>query len=157
MAPLHFFHHPTGQKQAFIRSNRAFASCMLHVALALVLLGMLSACTAALPDLGSNEVRRQKSVDDLIVTLDTLRDPHINQTQTFRVTLISRSGQAIDGADVHLKLDRSDTDLVATPKGQGQYEAVSVYNVTGDWQVTIVAQIDGVERRAKFQVAVSEA
>jgi hypothetical protein len=124
------------------------------------LLLCLGACGRELPALAPDQVRAQQTVDGLTVTLDTARDPRVNEAQRFSITLTDRAGRPVDGADIYLDLEMAMICLgakpVAEPQGAGQYWARSVYPMAGDWEVTVVVEDQVGERRATFAIPVAE-
>jgi len=134
----------------------------------LALLAVLAAAMIAgacgggsLPPLAPDQVRAQQTVNGMTITLDTQRDPQINQPQRFRVTLTDRLGRPLDGANVYLDLDMnmiclSGAQPLATPVGPGQYEARSVYQMAGEWEITVYAQVNGELRQALFRIHVAD-
>ena len=134
----------------------------------LALLAVLAAAMIAgacgggsLPPLAPDQVRAQQTVNGMTITLDTQRDPQINQPQRFRVTLTDRLGRPLDGANVYLDLDMnmiclSGAQPLATPVGPGQYEARSVYQMAGEWEITVYARVNGELRQALFRIHVAD-
>ncbi len=122
---------------------------------------VLSACGGGLPALAGDQVRAQQTVDGVTITLDTQREPRVNQPQRFRVTLTDRLGRPLDGAEVYLDLDMdmlclSGARPIATPRGPGQYEARSVYQMAGEWEVTVYTELQGQQRQALFRIKVAD-
>ncbi len=131
------------------------------IPLAALLALVLSACGNGLPALAHDQVRAQQTVDGVTITLDTQRDPRVNQPQRFRVTLTDRLGRPLDGAEVYLDLDMdmlclSGARPLATPSGPGQYELRSVYQMAGEWEVTVYAELQGQQRQALFRISVAD-
>lgn len=129
---------------------------------AMTLALLASACGGgSLPPLAPDQVRAQQTVNGITITLDTQRDPRINQPQRFRVTLTDRLGRPLDGASVYLDLDMnmiclSGAQPLATPVGPGQYEARSIYQMAGEWEVTVYARVNGELRQALFRINVAD-
>lgn len=123
---------------------------------------IVGACgPGSLPPLAPDQVRARQTVNGITFTLDTQRDPQINQPQRFRITLTDRLGRPLDGANVYLDLDMnmiclSGAQPLATPVGPGQYEARSVYQMAGDWEITVYAQVNGELRQALFRIHVAD-
>jgi nitrogen fixation protein FixH len=133
------------------------------LAAALLALGLLGlAGCVALPALAPDQERRQQRVEGLTVTLDTLREPLVNQTQPFRVTLSDESGRPVEGAQVFVDLEM---DMICIGQGTriadevspGRYEATSVYPMAGEWRVNVIVRLGDEERKAPFAVTVAEA
>ncbi|MGB9634219.1 MAG: hypothetical protein ACPL8I_12870, partial [Chloroflexaceae bacterium] len=62
---------------------------------------------------------------------------------------------------VYLDLDMnmiclSGAQPLATPVGPGQYEARSVYQMAGEWEITVYAQVNGELRQALFRIHVAD-
>lgn len=129
---------------------------------AFCLLPLLLAACDALPALAPGYERRQQTLDEgVTITLDSPGEPIVEETQRLRITLTDQRGRPIDGADVYVDLDMemlclSGAAPAAEPIGAGQYEALAVYLMPGDWDVAVIARIDGVDRRAVFSITVSE-
>lgn len=131
------------------------------ILLATLLALVLGACGGGLPALTRDQVRAQQTVDGITITLDTQRDPRVNQTQLFRVTLTDRLGRPLDGAMVYLDLDMdmlclSGARPIAMPSGPGQYEVRSVYQMAGEWEVTVYTELRGQQRQALFRISVAD-
>lgn len=131
------------------------------IPLAALLALVLSACGGGLQALAGDQVRAQQTVDGVTITLDTQRDPRVNQPQRFRVTLTDRLGRPLDGAEVYLDLDMdmlclSGARPIAIPRGPGQYEARSVYQMAGEWEVTVYTELQGQQRQALFRIRVAD-
>ncbi|MGQ9927064.1 MAG: FixH family protein [Chloroflexaceae bacterium] len=157
-------HHPVADRLL----NQGRWSPARGLRRALVLLAALAAAMIAsacgvggLPPLAPDQVRAQQTVNGMTITLDTQRDPQINQPQRFRVTLTDRLGRPLDGANVYLDLDMnmiclSGAQPLAIPVGPGQYEARSVYQMAGEWEITVYAQVNGELRQALFRIHVAD-
>lgn len=131
-------------------------------AILLVLVGALAGCGNGLPALAPDQERRQQKLDGLTVTLDSVRAPEVNQAQRFQITLTDQWGRPVEGAEVYLDLEMNMLCLsgaapIADVVGPGQYAAQSVYQMPGDWQVTVIARIANEEHRAEFAIPVVEA
>lgn len=129
----------------------------------LLALGLLAlAGCVALPNLAPDQERREQRVEGLTVTLDTLREPRVNETQPFRVTLHDEAGQPVEGAQVFVDLEMDMICIgqgtrIADEVGDGSYEASSVYPMAGEWRVNVVVRTGGEERTAPFPVTVRDA
>lgn len=129
---------------------------------AFCLLPVLLAACGAVPALAPGYERRQQALDGgVTITLDSPRGPAVDETQRLRITLTDQRGRPIDGADVSVDLDMDMICLSgaapgAEPLGAGQYEALAVYLMPGDWEVSVIARIAEVERRAVFSIAVGD-
>jgi hypothetical protein len=126
-----------------------------------LLLALLGGCGGGLPGVGPDEERRQATVDGVTITLDTRREPLVNEAQPFTVTLTDRLGRPIDGADVALDLDMEMLCLggaapIADPAGRGRYTLTSAYQMAGDWSVTVEARVGEARHKAAFTIAVAD-
>jgi len=124
-------------------------------ALALLLaLAVLAGCGAAAPA----ATRQEQVVDGITIGLEAVDKARINTAQTFVVSLSDASGP-IDGASVYLDLTMTQMPMgtnrpVATPLGGGRYRAEAAYTMTGPWEVTVFAEVDGVTHQAIFDLSV---
>lgn len=125
-----------------------------HLWLSLVLVCALASC-------GSTPTTspQQQVVDGITIELSAVAQPRLNEAQEFRIGLRDAAGQPITDAQVYLVLDMPAMPMgtnqpIATPTGDGSYLAQSAYTMTGDWILTVVAKVDGVEHRASFTRAV---
>jgi hypothetical protein len=117
---------------------------------------LLAACGAAPAPL-----REEQLVDGVVVGLEASASPPLNASQELIVTLADEDGRPIDGADVYLDLTMLAMPMgtnrpEAEPLGEGRYRARTAYTMTGDWEITVVADVAGAERRAVFRRTVSE-
>jgi nitrogen fixation protein FixH len=123
-----------------------------RMVLAIALL-CLSACAGRPGISGRGE---QQSVDGLTITLRATDTPKLLESQEFLITLTDAQGKAVDGALVYLDLDMP-TDSMGTNQpladglGNGSYRATTVYTMSGEWLVTVVARVEGKEYRAIFK------
>jgi protocatechuate 3,4-dioxygenase beta subunit len=132
----------------------------LALALALLCAIALGSC-GALPPLGQDQERRQQTVDGLTVTLDTAREPQVNQALPVRITLTDADERPVEGAAVYLDLTMDmicigGGDPIASADEPGQYAVTTVLPMAGDWEVTVVVESGGSERRAPFIIPVEE-
>lgn len=116
----------------------------------LALLTLLAACSS-----GPATVRQEQTVDGITIGLEAPDKPKVNEAQTFTVTLADAQGKPIDGASVYLDLvmpamPMGSNQPVATGQGNGRYQVTSAYTMGGSWEVTVVAEVAGVEHRAVF-------
>lgn len=133
---------------------------MLPRSLLLLLAALLAltACAAQPPA----PTRQEQTIDGLTIGLEAPTTPKLNAAQDLVVTLADAQGQPVDGASVYLDLTMPAMPMgtnapIAQPLGQGRYSAANVVmNMTGDWEITVVAEVDGVERSAVFTRAVVE-
>lgn len=117
----------------------------------------LAACAAA-----PAPTRQEQTVEGLTIGLEAPETPRLNAAQELVVTLSDAQGSPVDGATVYLDLTMPAMPMgtnapIAQPLGQGRYSAPNVVmNMTGDWEIAVVAEVDGVERRAVFTRVVVE-
>jgi nitrogen fixation protein FixH len=136
--------------------SRPFArGYQLTASLLLLLLGACGLMRPAAPFL------QQQQVNDLSITLETNADPQLNLPYRFTVTLSDAAGQPVDSHDVYLDLDMPAMPMganrpIAEPEAPGRYSATTAYTMTGDWEITVVASVDGVEHRATFFLTVAD-
>lgn len=128
-----------------------------RIALAALLLALLAACGGPPATL-----RQEQTVDGLTIGLEAAERPRLNAAQELIVTLADAQGAPVDGAAVYLDLTMPAMPMgtnapIAEPLGQGRYRAGNVVmNMTGDWEISVVAEVGGAERRAVFTRAVVE-
>ena len=125
---------------------------------AYVLLGLLLLAACGAP---SNLTHFQATADGLTIALEVTASPKINTSEQFLVTLTDAQGHPVDGADVYLDLTMPAMPMgtnrpVAEAQGQGRYLASSAYTMTGEWSITVIAEVAKVEHRALFKLTVSE-
>ncbi|NNJ09561.1 FixH family protein [Chloroflexales bacterium ZM16-3] len=119
---------------------------------------LLAACST---QSGPPMLRQEQTVDGITIGLEAADSPKLNATQTFTITLVDAQGKPIDNASVYIDLLMSAMPMgsnrpVASNEGQGRYQVQYVYTMTGTWEVTVVAEVDGVEHRAVFPREVPE-
>jgi nitrogen fixation protein FixH len=134
---------------------RAARTLLLGAALA-----ALPACAPA-PNAPAQRTQEQ-IVEGITIALTHTDAPAMNATQELKVTLTDAQGARVEGADVYLDLIMPTMPMgtnrpIATPDRDGTYRVQTAFTMTGDWEVTVVATINGQERRATFTVAVPEA
>jgi hypothetical protein len=117
----------------------------------------LSACTGQAHGLGAGE---QQTIDGLTIHLQATPAPKQLERQEFLVTLSGAHGERIDGAQVYLDLDMlmesmGSNQPLAEPLGNGVYKATTVYTMSGEWAVMVVARVRDREYRAVFMRTVS--
>ena len=94
-------------------------------------------------------------IDGLTITLATAATPKLLESQEFVITLTDAQGNGVDSALVYLDFDMvmekmGTNQPIAEPLGNGSYKATSVYTMSGEWLVTLFAEVKGKERRATF-------
>lgn len=135
---------------------RAFA---LHLSLLFATIAiqiLLVACGAA-----PGPLREEQLVDGVVIGLEASASPPLNTSQELIVTLADEAGRPIDGADVYLDLTMPAMPMganrpEAAPEGQGSYRARAAYTMAGEWEIAVIVEADGVERRAVFTRRVDE-
>jgi hypothetical protein len=138
----------------FFAPLRAFRAPKPFALFAIPLL--LAACGAAPAPL-----REEQVVDGVVVGLQASASPPLNASQELIVTLADGEGRPIDDADVYLDLTMPAMPMgtnrpEAEPQGQGRYRARTAYTMAGEWEITVVVEMGGAERRARFTRTVSE-
>jgi hypothetical protein len=116
----------------------------------------LAACGAA-----PAKARLAQTVDGLTITLEQTATPKLNATEQLVVTLTDAEGRPVDGADVYVDLTMLTMPMgtnrpIAEAQGEGRYLASTAYTMTGEWEVTVFATVDGVERKAVFKIMAIE-
>lgn len=128
----------------------------LYLALAIGLT-LLGACAPAAPP----PLRQEQTVDGLTIGLEANGSPKLNASEQLVVTLADAQGRPVDGADVYIDLTMPAMPMgtnrpIAESQGMGRYLASTAYTMSGDWELTVVVEIDGVERRAMFALTAVE-
>jgi nitrogen fixation protein FixH len=121
-----------------------------------VALVALAACSSA-----PTTIRQEQTVDGITIVLETSAAPKLNASEELVVTLTDAQGQPIDGADVYLDLTMTTMPMgtnrpEANALGQGRYTVRTAYTMLGEWDITVVAEVMGVEHQALFKHTVSE-
>jgi hypothetical protein len=116
---------------------------------------LLAACAAPAP------LREEQLADGIVIGLESSASPPLNTSQELIVTLADEAGRPIDGADVYLDLTMPAMPMganrpEAAPEGQGRYRARTAYTMAGEWEIAVIVEVDGVERRAVFTRLVDE-
>lgn len=122
--------------------------------LLVLLAGLLVGCGA------SAAPAQLQTIDGLTIALNAPPEPELLDAAEFVVTL-TRDGQPVDDADVYLDLTMPAMPMganqpIAVGEGQGRYRANSVFDMAGDWQITVHATVDGQEYAATFEAMVAE-
>ena len=121
--------------------------------LGLFLLATLVGCTTTEPQ---NVARQSVTIDGYTFFLeDATTEPRLNIPFGLRVQIVDTDGQPVEGAAVFFDLDMQAMPMavnrpVAEPQGDGFYQAEAIYNMSGEWDITVVATIEGEEYRAVF-------
>lgn len=126
-------------------------------ALFFLILLALSACGPVAPPVE----RLEQTVDGLTIGLEATTSPRLNASEQLIVTLADAQGQPIDGADVYVDMVMTTMPMgvnrpIAEPQGEGRYLVSTAYTMLGEWDVTVVATVDGEERRAVFKITAVE-
>jgi nitrogen fixation protein FixH len=124
-------------------------------ALALTLAGCGSAAGAG----GEDANTQTATVDGLTIALEAPATPAVLEQAAFLIRLSDAEGQPVDGADVYLDLTMPAMPMgvnkpIAEPQGGGVYRAQGIFDMAGDWKLTVVAEVAGKEHRATFDAAV---
>jgi uncharacterized GH25 family protein len=128
----------------------------LFVILLSVLLLQLAACGA---QSAPTSPPQQQTIDGLTIELTTTEQPRLNQQEEFRIRIM-RNNQPVTTAEVYLDLDMPAMPMatnqpIASHSGEGVYLAQSVYTMSGEWTVTVVATVEDKEYRATFNRVVN--
>ena len=129
-----------------------------RIALIYLLAVLLAACGGPAP--ATVQVDTQ-TVDGITIGLAAVESPVLNSSQELIITLADAQGQPITGASVYLDLTMltmpmGSTRPEAVPLGQGRYSTRTAYTMTGTWEITVVAEVNGTEHRALFTRTVPE-
>ncbi|HMQ30219.1 MAG TPA: FixH family protein [Chloroflexaceae bacterium] len=127
------------------------------LALALLALVALAACAPA----DRPPARYEQTVDGLTIGIEATESPRLNASERLLVTLTDAGGRPVDGADVYVDLDMPAMPMgtnrpIAEPQGQGRYLASTAYTMLGEWELTVVAEVDDREHRAVFEITAVE-
>jgi nitrogen fixation protein FixH len=123
---------------------------------------VLTACGGLrLPPLDADQQRFQQQIDGVTITLDSSKAPRVNQTETLRITLHDAQGHPITTADVYVDLAMdmlcmNSMTPVGVPTGGGSYAVQTVYQMAGDWRITVAAQVGAHRHQAVFTIPVHE-
>jgi hypothetical protein len=123
---------------------------------------VLTACGGLrLPPLAADQQRFQQQIDGVTITLDSSKAPRVDQTETLRITLHDAQGRPITTADVYVDLEMdmlclSGMTPVGVPTGGGSYAVHTVYQMAGDWRITVAAQVGAHRHQAVFAIPVNE-
>ncbi len=121
----------------------------------------LTACGGpALPPLGADQQRFQQQIDGVTITLDSSKAPQVDHTETLRITLHDAQGRPINDAAVSVDLEMdmlclSGMTPVGDPAGQGVYDVLTVYQMAGEWRVTVLVEVGANSHEAVFVVNVA--
>ncbi len=129
------------------------------LALAIALLALF--LTACGPAAAPPAPRLQQVVDGLTIGLEATQSPKLNASEQLVVILTDAQGQPVDGADVYIDLTMPAMPMgtnrpIAEAQGQGRYLAQTAYTMSGEWEVTVVATVEGKEYRALFPISAVE-
>jgi hypothetical protein len=126
----------------------------------LALLTLLAACVPATQSTGV--LLEEQVVDGLTIGFEAVESPELNAAQELFVTLSDADGNPVENADVYFDLTMPAMPMgtnrpVAEHMGEGRYRVGNaVFDMTGDWEIFIVVEHAGVERRAMFTRTVNE-
>lgn len=132
----------------------------VRVLMVLAALLALAACVA--PTRSEGMLIEEQTVDGLTIGLAMASSPRLNQPQQLTATLADAQGSPVDGASVYFDLTMPAMPMgtnkpLADARGDGTYEAANVVmDMTGDWEIAVVATVDSVEHRAVFKRTVVE-
>lgn len=123
---------------------------------------LLAACGGpALPALEADQQRFQQQIDGLTITFDSSKTPRVGQVETLRLILHDAQGRPINDAVVSVDLEMdmiclSGMHPVGEPAGDGEYTIHTVYQMVGEWRVTVLAETSAGPHEAVFAVDVAE-
>jgi nitrogen fixation protein FixH len=143
----------TGPWRLGRRTSRA-AVVTLRLVFATLLVALLIGCVA--PTRSQGLLIEEQVVDGVTIGLAAVDIPEVNSAFELVVNLADAQGAPIDGASVYIDLTMPAMPMgtntpVAEPLGQGQYRAGNVVmDMAGEWELEVVAEIDGAEHRAVF-------
>ena len=133
---------------------------LVRTLLALCLLFALVA--SASPAGSATTVIEEQTVDGLTIGFEAVEAPQLNASQALFVTLTDAQGAPVEDADVYFDLTMRAMPMgtnrpVAEHMGAGRYQAPNVvFDMAGDWEIIVVVEHDGAERRATFTRVVNE-
>lgn len=113
---------------------------------------------AAIP--AGSSVQTQ-TIDGLTIALEAPSEPKLLDAASFLITLTDSAGKPVEGADVYLDLLMTTMPMgtnkpVASPEGPGKYRAQGVFDMAGEWDITVHATVAGKDHAAKFTSTVAE-
>lgn len=119
-----------------------------------LLLLLFSLCSCA-PLIGTQPASEQQTVEGVTIGLQATTTPKVLESQEFIITVTDADGNRRDDALVYLDFnmlaDKMATNQpIAEHLRNGMYRATYVYTMSGEWRVTVVAQIQGADYRATF-------
>ena len=125
----------------------------------IVLLVAWCVALVALTGCGSTDAAsgniQTKTVDGLTIALEAPPAPKLLDQATFTITLTDATGKPIDGADVYVEMVMTTMPMgsnkpVANAAGSGKYTAQGTFDMTGDWNLTVHANVQGKDHAALF-------
>lgn len=139
------------------RGRRGAPATLALALLALLALLAMAACGSP----AAPPARYEQTVDGLTIALEATESPRLNASERLLVTLTDAQGRPVDGADVYVDLDMPVMPMgtnrpIAEPQGEGRYLASTAYTMVGEWELTVVAEVDGEEHRAMFEITAVE-
>ncbi len=104
---------------------------------------------------------QSQTIDGLTISLEAPSEPKLLDAANFVITLTDSAGKPVEGADVYLDLLMTTMPMgtnkpVASPEGPGKYRAQGVFDMTGEWDITVHVTVAGKEHAAKFTSTVAE-
>ncbi|RRR65374.1 MAG: hypothetical protein EI684_23330 [Candidatus Viridilinea halotolerans] len=129
-----------------------------RLAASVLLLLTLSAC---MPARSRAVFFEEQQVRGVTMSLETVANPRLHLPYRFTVTLSDAQGNPLASNDIYLDLDMPAMPMginrpIAEPEAPGRYSAMTVYTMPGDWEITVVAHIDGEVYEAVFLMYVEE-
>jgi len=132
-------------------------SAAMHIHRQLLLLLLL--LTACMPARSPEPFQAEQQLNGLTIGLETNARPSMNGTEQFTVTLRDDQGRPVTADEVYLDFTMPAMPMgtnrpIAEPEAAGRYRATTVYTMEGEWAITVVARVNGVEQRATFTIMV---
>jgi nitrogen fixation protein FixH len=130
--------------------------------LLLALLALLALVACAGPSPAPGPLVEEQQVHGLTIGLEAPVQPKLNQAQDLTVTLKDDQGAPVGDAAVSFDLTMPEHPMgtntpLAQAVGEGSYRASNVVmNMTGAWEIEVIANVQGREYRAVFKRTVVE-
>ena len=113
-------------------------------------------CMALISCGGASGTQKQsQTIDGLTIGLEAPAAPKLLDQAGFTITLTDATGKPVDGADVYLDMEMSTMPMgtnkpVASASGGGIYHAQGTFDMTGKWNITVHATMQGKDHAAMF-------
>ncbi|GAB4191499.1 MAG: FixH family protein [Roseiflexaceae bacterium] len=108
---------------------------------------------------GPATTTQQQMVEGLTFALEQPQDALLLKSYDLVLTLTDAAGSPVEDAQVFLDLTMPAMPMgqnqpIAEPLGGGRYRAQAVYNMEGDWRITVNATVGGKRYSAGFEQSV---